>query len=504
MAKDVAIISTYDKTGLASFCKVISSHYEFLCTGGTHAYLKKHGIESIKIESVTEFPELLNGRVKTLHPKVFASVLARESEEDRRELEQYKIPNTTLVVCNFYPFKKTKDFKMQYTEKLEYIDIGGPALVRAAIKNYQKVVILTDPNDYPWVAEKIVNQSLTLEDRLKLMEKALNHVIEYNVAIKQFFEQITAQKYPTYFTITGFKQLELRYGENPHQYGYLYTRENKKPFFIQLSGKKVSYNNILDCMTALQILNEFNRPTAAIIKHTSPCGVACADTLEDAFLKAFETDKISAYGSFMGFNRKIDLKTAEHLHNMFVDGIIAPDYDEDSFKLLTKKKKLMLLKMTETTFNFPNYEVTMIPNGFIVQDFDRLTLTEKDFVVVSNKKPTAKDVAELLFAWKIVKQTKSNAAVVAKETFTLGCAAGKSSRIDAVRYAIGKAGERAENAVLASDAFFPFRDSIDFAAENGIRAVIAPGGSIRDPESVAAAKEHNIVFVFARYRAFRH
>ncbi len=496
---DYAIISVWDKQGVAEFCRKISTKFEFIASGGTYEYLTKNGINAIKVDEITGFPEILNGRIKTLHPKIHAGILSRRTDEDNKQLENLSIKPISLVVSNLYPFTSNKS----HEEAIELIDIGGPTLVRAAAKNYEHVTVVVDPNDYDKVAEWILN-GITLENRLYLAKKAFEYVAEYDIRIAHYFQDLNGSRIPDMMLISGRKALDLRYGENPHQLAayYLIPEESNTKFFEQLSGKPVSYNNMLDFTVGLRILNEFDAPTAAIIKHTSPCGVANGKTLEEAFDYAFDTDNISAFGSIMAFNRKIDLPLAKKLHKMFVDGMIAPDYDEDAFKILKKKKKLMLLKYNP--YELQKWEISRVPGGFIVQEADHRKLTREDLEFISEKKPTEEQIKDLMWAWKIVRNVKSNAAVVAKGTRTLGIAAGKSSRIDAVKFACDKAGEHAKGAVLASDAFFPYPDSIQHAHKVGIKAILAPKGSIRDQLSIDAANELGIALVFTKIRSFRH
>ncbi len=514
--RPIALISVHNKNGIVQFAKKLQKSHHLVSTGGTWKVLVEGGVSCQKIEELTNFPEILEGRVKTLHPLIFGGILANRKKEDHlTTLETLQIAPIDVVVCNFYPFEeKTKEQNLSSEELLEWIDIGGPTLVRAAAKNYMEVLIITDPADYDWVGKYFDEaKPIPMEARQYLATKAFEMVMRYDIAIYRYFQsqqgwipfhQEETSPWGTTFVLHGVPVRKLRYGENPHQRAWYHLVENEeKPFFRQLHGKPVSYNNLLDCLTALRILRYFDQPAAAIIKHTSPCGVAAAPTLEQAFLDAFNTDKLSAYGSFMGFNKVIDYTTAIHLHNMFVDGIIAPGYADEAFEILSRKQRIMLLEL-DPDFTFPTFDITMLPNGFMVQDFDDYVLTEKDLTVVSEIQPTKKDIEDLLFAWKVVQNLKSNAAVVTIDTKTLGCASGKTSRIDAVKYACDKAGDRAKGAVLASDAFFPFRDSIDHAASVGIRAVLAPGGSIRDPESINAANEHGIPLLFSKYRAFRH
>ena len=500
--KKTALLSTWNKDKIELLAtSLLKKGYVILATGGTANYLEQTGFPVTRLETVTGFEELLNGRVKTLHPKVFSGILT-PSEESLTDQEKESVPLIEVVVCNLYPYWEYRD---QGEEEIatDFIDIGGSALIRAAAKNYKRVSVLVNPAEYEEFIVRLENDELDNDYRLELAAKAFQYVAWYDSVIASDFVFKSGVGQLERKTLAGVLDRELRYGENPHQRGWFYLNPGKKSFFKQLHGKPVSYNNLLDFTQGLRLVLQFDKPSCAIMKHTNPCGFAVADDIETAFDWAFETDRLSAYGSIMVFSRPITLSLAEKLHNMFVDGILAPKFEPDAFELLAKKKKLMLCEL-EFPFELPDYEISTVPNGFIVQEADKKELSLEDVEVVSEKKPSYDEMQDLMFAWKICKVVKSNAAVIVKGTRTLGIAGGATSRIDAVRQACLKAGERAKGAVLASDAFFPFRDSVDFAAQHGITAIMAPKGSIRDPESIQAANENNVALIFSKIRGFKH
>ncbi len=500
--KKTALLSTWDKEKLETLANaLLKKGYSILATGGTANYLEKYGLPITRLESITGFKELLNGRVKTLHPKVFSGILA-PSEESLTEDEKETIPLIDIVACNLYPYW---DYRENSGKEIatDFIDIGGSALIRAAAKNFKRVSILVDPDDYDEFIENLETDSISIEYRLSLAAKAFQYVSWYDSIIASDFIKKSGLRENDKLSIPGILESKLRYGENPHQKGWYYLHPGKNSFFKQLHGKQVSYNNLLDFTQGLRLINQFDKPACAIMKHTNPCGFAVADDIETAFNWAFATDQLSAYGSIMVFSHPITYSLAEKLHAMFVDGILAPRFEREAFELLAKKKKIMLCEISYP-FNLPDYEVSTVPNGFIIQEADKYELKLEDIEIVSERKPTEEELKDLFFAWKICKVVKSNAAVVAKGTRAYGIAGGATSRIDAVRQACLKAGDRCQGAVLASDAFFPFRDSVDHAASRGITAIMAPKGSIRDPESIQAANEHGIALIFSRIRGFKH
>ncbi len=492
------IISVSDKRGIVKFCQRISSYFNFMSTGNTANLLVSSNISVKTVSDLTDFPEILDGRVKTLHPIVMGGILG--TSQHKPELESLGIEPIGLVVANLYPFEQVISKPHDLSDVIENIDIGGVTLLRAAAKNYQEVIVVSSPDDYAIVADAITENSITPELRKELAIKAFHLTAKYDIAISGYLTK--DDQFPDEFVSSYTRPQELRYGENPHQEARYYLSPGKEPFYEQLHGKKVSLNNLVDFYAAMGSLSEHQDPSCTIIKHTSPCGFASAHDIETAFDHAFETDNLSAFGSVMGFNRPITKELAKKLNSMFVDGIIAKDFDDEAFKILSRKKRIILCKSKE--FTIPERSVRLVPNGILVQPTDTHTISEKDLTYVSERKPTSNELKELLFAWKIVKYAKSNSTVISTGTRTLGIGMGQTSRIGAVELALKRAGKRAKGAVMASDAFFPYRDSIDAAVKEGVTAIIAPGGSIRDSESILAADDAGIAFVWSGVRAFLH
>ncbi|MFW9891798.1 MAG: bifunctional phosphoribosylaminoimidazolecarboxamide formyltransferase/IMP cyclohydrolase [Candidatus Thorarchaeota archaeon] len=498
MERRLGVVSVYSKDGVVEFCKTISSHFDFISTGKTANHLKKSGISVIPVSSFTDYPEILNGRVKTLHPKLLGGVLG--TKDDEMEMDRLEIHSVGLVVVNLYPFEEITSKHHELKDALDNIDIGGVTLLRAAAKNYNEVIVVSSPSDYEVVAQAIVNNDVTSELRKDLAKKAFAHTARYDIAISNYLS--SNEKFPSSFFLAFDNPQELRYGENWHQEAKYYLKPGKNPFFKQIHGKVVSFNNLVDFYAAIGSLSEHTDPGCAIIKHTSPCGFATAKDIETAFDHAFDTDNLSAFGSVIGFNRPIPEGLAKKLNSMFVDAIIAPGYDEDAFNILTKKKNLILCVFED--HRIPELSVRVVPNGILVQPTDMYILSEKDLTVVTKKEPTKQQMKDLIFAWKVVKYAKSNAAVISTGNKTLGIGMGQTSRIGAVELALKRAGERAKGAVMASDAFFPYRDSVDAAVKKGVVAIIAPGGSIRDSQSIQAADEADIAMVWSGIRSFLH
>jgi len=504
-----ALISVYDKRGIEKLAKGLEElGYEIISSGGTAKYLREHGIGVKEISEVTGFPEIMEGRVKTLHPIIHGGILLRDwKEEDKKEAERLGIKPIDVVVVNLYPFEEKFGEGLRDKELMEFVDIGGPALIRASAKNFFRVVVLVDPEDYDWVLERLKNKSLTIENRAYLARKAFSHTAYYDAVISgvlsklyEFDDALKREALP----LKLFKK--LRYGENPHQRGFLYLNPLEELGVAKaqvLQGKEMSFNNYLDTDSALRVVSEFpNQKVCAIVKHNNPCGVALGNSVREAFLRAKESDPLSAFGGIVAFNDKVDAETAKELVQMFLEVVIAPDYEEEALRILSSKKNLRLLKV----FGLQQArDIKRVSGGYLLQDEDGV-LYEK-LEVVTEREPTAEEMEDLLFAWKVVKYVKSNAVVIAKEGRTLGIGSGNVSRIDALKCAIKKAKEvgfSLEGAVVASEAFFPFRDSIDEMAKEGIKAVIQPGGSIRDREVIEACNEHGIAMLFTGTRHFRH
>jgi len=480
------------------FCKRVSSHFDFISTVKTAAVLNDADIHVTKVSDFTGYPEILGGRVKTLHPKIMGGILGTVKQQS--EIEEMDLNLIGLVVCNLYPFEQTISKKHEIGEAIENIDIGGVTLLMAAAKNYREVIVVSSPSDYERVSLAVADGAIPDRLRKELAVKAFQHTAKYDIAISNYFSSDIP--WPFSFLQSFDNPQELRYGENWHQEAKYYLSPGKITFYEQVHGKKVSYNNLVDFTSAIGLLSELDGPTCTIIKHTSPCGVASADDIETAFDHAFATDNLSAFGSVMGFNRPITVPLAKKLNAMFVDAIIATEYEKESLEILTRKKNLILCTFNEYTI--PRQIIRLVPNGILVQNSDNHVISAEDIKVVSTKQPTSQEIKDLLFAWKVVKYAKSNAAVISTGTRTLGIGMGQTSRIGAVELALTRAGERADGSVMASDAFFPYRDSIDAAVKEGVSAVIAPGGSIRDNESIIAANEADIVFVWSAVRAFLH
>ncbi len=513
-----ALISVSDKKGLVEFARQLQSlRVEIISTGGTLNELKKNGIKAVSISSFTEFPEILGGRVKTLHPKVFGGILAlREDKEHKKEVREQKLKLIDLVVVNLYPFEKTiSKPEVTDTEAIENIDIGGVSLIRAAAKNFNYVAIITSLESYDRIIQELKERkgSLSLSTRFNLAVEAFKHTAHYDGAIVNYFEKkmVKEDKFPLYLNPFYEKVRDLRYGENPHQKAALY----KAPGFAEacipaskiLSGKELSFNNIVDLDAALSMIEDFKRPFVCILKHTNPCGSACADTLAQAYEDALASDPVSAFGSIIGLNRIVDLETAKKIdETFFVECVLAPGYEDKALELLIKKKNRRFLACPEILKGKVKWQKSykMIKGGALLQDADEYEIKESDLKVLTQVQPTPEQIKSLLFAWKVVKHVKSNAIVLVQGEKTVGVGAGQMSRVDSVIISAMKAGERAKGSVLASDAFFPMRDGLDEAAKAGVKAIIQPGGSKGDPEVIKAANEHQIAMVFTGIRHFRH
>ena len=513
-----ALISVYDKRGVVELARVlISQGVEILSTGGTAELLKSSGLQPVDISSYTDSPEILGGRVKSLHPKIHGGILAvRDDPLHREHMERLGIKPIDLVVVNFYPFEQVvaKD-GVTLEEAIENIDIGGPTMLRSAAKNYRYVAVLSSPDDYgPFVDELKRNGGRISEATCyRLARKAFAYVARYDAAIANHLGATEADgtraPFPDTLTLHMEKRMELRYGENPHQRGafYVYPRHRGADIAsaATLQGKALSLNNIYDANTAIEIVGEFAEPTCVIVKHNNPCGVATAPRPREAFLKAKECDPMSAFGGIVAINVEIDAETARELTSMFLEVVAAPSYTEEALEVLGSKKNLRVLRIDALGSESGGYDIKHVRGGALVQDPD--TTSDEDFsehTVPTDRKPTAEEMEALKFAWKVAKHVKSNAIVLARGTQTIGIGAGQMSRVDSVKIATMKANVSTEGAVLASDAFFPFRDGVDEAAKAGVTAVVQPGGSIRDDEVIEACNEHGIAMVFTGVRHFRH
>ena len=508
--KKRALLSVSDKTGLVDFAQgLIEANYQLISTGGTLSALQDAGIEVLPVSAVTNFEEILDGRVKTLHPKIHGGLLARrELPEHQKQLEQFNITPIDLVAVNLYPFKETIA-KPDITEQdaIENIDIGGPTMLRAAAKNFESVTVVVDPADYEQVLDHLNTDSVEL--RKKLAAKVFRHTAQYDALIAEYFTELTEETDLEALTLTYEKVDTLRYGENPHQSAAFYKEAAIKGGSIahakQLNGKALSYNNIQDANAALEIVMEFSeQPAAVAVKHMNPCGVGIGNTIEQAFQKAYDADPISIFGGIIALNREVDLATAEKLAEIFLEIIIAPRFAKDALELLAKKPNLRLLETSVEPDQFDSKKVVSVRGGLLVQNRDLGRIEADDLKLVTDKAPTAEQLEELLFAWKVVKHVKSNAIVVAKDNQTIGVGAGQMNRVGAAKIAFEQAGEKAEGAVLASDAFFPMPDTVENAAKAGIKAIIQPGGSKRDQESIDMCNKYGIVMVMTGMRHFKH
>lgn len=506
-----ALISVSDKTGVKEFAKgLVVLGYEILSTGGTAKVLEEAGIPVTYVSEVTGFPEILDGRVKTLHPKIHGGILAKRTQDHLAQLQQHDITPIDVVAVNLYPFKETiskPDVTME--EAIENIDIGGPTMVRAAAKNYEHVLIVVNPERYEEVLRNLEAGTADVQYRLKLAAEAFTHTAQYDSAISRYLnDQQDENEFPVNYVLTGQKVQQLRYGENPHQKAAFYRLEGVDYACVaaaeQLQGKELSYNNIMDVEAALELVREFADTAAVVIKHTNPCGVAQAGTLVEAYRAAFNADPISAFGGIVGLNRKVDARTAEALVETFLEAVIAPDYEPAALQILARKPNLRVLAAGELSRQVPGKQVKSVNGGFLVQDADTGQISPEDLQVVTRAQPTKRELEELLFAWKVVKHVKSNAIVITKNYQTLGVGAGQMNRVGAANIALKQAGDRARGAFLASDAFFPFKDTVALAAKAGITAIIQPGGSMRDEESIEEADRHGLVMVFTGMRHFKH
>ena len=504
-----ALISVYDKTGVVEFARDLQKiGIELVSTGGTHKALSEAGLPVRQVSEVTGSPEILDGRVKTLHPVIHGGILARrDNPEHVSELTTLQMDTIDLVAVNLYPFAATIARPgVTLDDALENIDIGGPTMIRAAAKNFPFVVVVVDPDDYPWVAERMVEDGLTIEERRGLAQKAFQHVALYDTIVAQY---LRGQDGDLGQELTlGFRKLyDLRYGENPHQQAAFYG--DPSPAGIagakQLHGKELSFNNILDADAAWRAVSDFKEPAVAVIKHTNTCGLACHDDQAEAYRRAFSGDPVSAYGGIVAFNRTVTGEAAEAMRQVFYEIVVAPDFEQAALDILMKKRDLRILAVGESQAQGEKgWEVRQVAGGVLMQTPDILEEDPRGWQVVTDRKPTDEELLDLAFAWRAVKHVKSNAIVIAKGQTLLGMGAGQPNRIISVQLSLKAAGEASKGAVLASDAFFPFADGLEAGAEGGVTAVVHPGGSIRDAEVIEAANRLGLAMVFTGVRHFRH
>ncbi|PAE42976.1 bifunctional phosphoribosylaminoimidazolecarboxamide formyltransferase/IMP cyclohydrolase [Bacillus sp. 7884-1] len=512
MTKKRALISVSDKNGISDFAKeLVSLGFEIISTGGTKKALQEQGIPVLGVSEVTGFPEILEGRVKTLNPFIHGGLLAKhDDEQHQKQLEEHSIDPIQIVCVNLYPFQQTIAKPDVTTEDaIENIDIGGPTMLRASAKNHQYVTVVVDPVDYKQVIEELkADGKTTLETRRKLAAKVFRHTAAYDALIAEYMTELAQEETPEKLTVTYELKQSLRYGENPHQKAAFYKKPLGSTFSIanaeQLHGKELSYNNINDADAALQIVKEFSEPAAVAVKHMNPCGIGTGTNSFTAFEKAFAADPVSIFGGIIAFNSEVDAETAGKLYGIFLEIIIAPSFTEEALSILKAKKNLRLLTVPFTFAKKPEMKLTTIEGGLLAQEQDTFTLENATIKVATKRQPTEQEWKALKLGWKVVKHVKSNAIVVTKEDMTIGIGAGQMNRVGAAEIALKQAGEKAAGAALASDAFFPMDDTVEAAAKAGITAIIQPGGSIRDEDSIKKADEYGIAMVFTGVRHFKH
>ena len=506
-----ALLSVYDKTGIVEFSKqVTSAGYELLSTGGTHSSLSEGGLKVEQVADYTGSPEILEGRVKTLHPTIYAGLLAkRDSSDHMGELEKQGIDSIDLVVVNLYPFVDTVSKPdVTLADALENIDIGGPTMLRAASKNFPSVAVVVDPADYGWVGQKLSDGGLTVEDRRRLAAKAFNHVSTYDAAVTKYLlnSDNANEELPDSLTISLKKITGLRYGENPHQNAALYSESNVPVGMAgahQLHGRELSYNNLMDADSAWRTASDFADATVSVVKHANPCGLASRDDIAEAYLAAYEGDTVSAFGGIVAFNRTVTSAAAHAMEPVFYEVVIAPDYEPQALEILQKKRNLRILAIDKQP-DASAYDLRPITGGVLVQESDFIEEDPITWTVATQRAPSDTEMKDLAFAWKAAKHIKSNAIVFAKNLALVGMGAGQPNRVVSVHLSQRSSGDKAKGSVLASDAFFPFADNIELAAEAGITAIVQPGGSIRDDEVIAAADKAKLAMVFTGVRHFRH
>lgn len=497
-----ALISVFDKNGILEFANFLVNHgVEIISTGGTYKHLKENGVPVIEVAEVTGAPEMLDGRVKTLHPVIHGGILAiRDNAEHMATIKERGISTIDMVVVNLYPFFKKVNEDLTFEEKVEFIDIGGPTMLRSAAKSFHDVVVISDTADYETVMKEMEAGEITFETKKRLAGKVFNLTSAYDAAISQF---LLGDEMPKYLNASYEKLMDLRYGENPHQKAAYYvstTDTGAMKDFDQLNGKELSFNNLRDMDVAWRTVCEFTEPACCGLKHSTPCGAAIGKNVYEAYTKAYECDPVSIFGGIVALNKEVDADTAREMVKIFLEIIIAPSFTDEALEVLRTKKNLRVIKCKHT----PQDKINMVKvdGGLLIQDED-LSFTT-DYEAVTEKAPSAEEMENLIFGMKIVKHVKSNAIVVVKDMMAVGIGNGETNRIWPTRQAIERAGDKVEGAILASDAFFPFRDVVDECAKAGIKAIIQPGGSMRDQESIEACNEHGISMVFTGMRHFKH
>lgn len=511
--KKRVLISVSDKTGIVELAKeLVGFGYEIISTGGTMKALKDAGLDVIGISEITGFPECLDGRVKTLHPNVHAGLLAmRSNEEHMKQLEELNINTIDMVVVNLYPFKKTiENPDVDLQTAIENIDIGGPTMIRAAAKNYQDVVVMVDPADYDKVLSELREGEVSLETKFYLMYKVYQHTAVYDSMISTYLRKKVGIEFPDQIAFCYEKCQDLRYGENPKQnavfYKEVFPMQGSLPLAKQIHGKELSYNNINDANGAIALLKEFTEPTIVASKHSNPCGVASAETISEAYRKAYEADPVSIFGGIIASNREIDKATAEQISQIFIEIVVAPSFSDEAIEILTKKKNIRLLVLSDVSAKITSDEFDMkkVLGGLLVQEYDTCLIDDDKWQVVTKKVPTDKEIEDMYFAMAVVKHAKSNAIAIAKDKTSLAIGVGQTNRIWSTQEAIEHSNFSTEGSVLASDAFFPFNDCVEEAHKAGITAIVQPGGSIRDQESIDLCDKYGIAMVFTGDRHFKH
>jgi len=504
-----ALISVSNKDGILEFAKeLVALDYEILSTGGTKKMLQDNNVPVTAVDEVTKFPEILDGRVKTLNPLIHGGLLGKfDDPSHQAQMNEHGIEPIEIVCVNLYPFVETiSKPNVTWDDAIENIDIGGPTMLRSAAKNHQYVTVIVDSNDYTKVLEELkVEGSTTLQTRKRLAAKVFRHTAAYDSYISNY---LTEEEFPENLTMTYELKQTLRYGENPHQKAAFYQKRLGSDFSLayatQLHGKELSYNNIQDGNAALQIVKEFDIPAAVAVKHMNPCGVGTGASIEEAFDKAYEADSTSIFGGIIALNREVDVATAEKLSGIFLEIIIAPSFTEEALAILTQKKNIRLMTINFAQENQDKLKVVSVEGGLLVQEDDAFGFAEADVKVATDREPTEEEWAALKLGWAVVKHVKSNAIVVTDTQMTLGVGAGQMNRVGSAKIALDQAGDKAKGAALASDAFFPMSDTVETAAAAGITAIIQPGGSIKDQDSIDKANEYGIAMVFTGVRHFKH
>lgn len=506
-----ALISVYDKTGIVEFARELKDlNWEIISTGGTSKLLKENGIEVIEIDELTGFPEILGGRVKTLNPRIHAGILYKRDDENHvSTMDDHELKGIDLVVNNLYPFEETlKKEGISSDEIIENIDIGGPSMIRAAAKNYGDVTVLVDPRDYSPVLEGLKSEDgISLEKRRALAAKVFTYTAYYDSLIAEYFNDLTENIYPDYLTRGYKKDMDLRYGENPQQKAAFYKEafevEGSLARRKQLHGKELSFNNINDSNGAIALVKEFDQPAVVAVKHANPSGVGLGENIKEAYIKAYECDDMSIFGGIIAANREIDVDVAEMINEIFIEVVLAPSFSQEALEILKQKKNIRLIEIENLTkSNYESLDSKKVLGGILLQEQDGEIY--ENLECVTDRKPTEEEMEELIFAWKVVKHVNSNGVVVTKDKATLGLGLGEVNRFWATENALKRSGDGAEGAVLASDGFFPFKDSIEILGQHGIKAIIQPGGSIKDQEVIDEANRQGIAMVFTGMRHFKH